>query len=255
MGWLNLGRRWPLVAAAFALVAFLTVSVLSALVGQETAREDLQATAVPLAALCDVDPSEAARVGANCEQARELARAGVDGTDGRDGAPGRGILGTTLSAGGRLVVAYSDGTTEDVGQVAGDDGVGITATTIEGGRMLVAYSDGRRVDLGPVVGPRGIGVAEMDGSTGRLLVTLTDGSVLDAGPLPPGPAGRDGEDGTDAPVVQTVTRTYADGSVEQCRRTGGTDVDPVFTCDRTPPPTPEGSTPTATAPTPPPIGG
>jgi hypothetical protein len=114
---------------------------------------------------------------------------------------------------------------------------------------VVAYSDGERVDLGPVVGRDGVGIAGVDGSTGRLVVTLTNGTTVDAGPLPRGPAGAQGDTGPTgpagdpAPSVRSVTRTFDDGTVERCTRSGGSDVDPELTCstteprEETPPPT------------------
>lgn len=233
--------RGTLVVLVALLAAILGASAVgTVLVGQRAESTAVQ-QAAPLDRLCRTVPGAAAQAGADCAQAAQIARDGalpvaINGADGNDGAPGRGVLGTSVRD-GRLIVAYSDGQTEDVGQVVGEDGVGIVASVVEGGRLVVSYSDGRRADLGPVVGPAGVGIADVDGTTGRLLVTLTNGEVVDAGPLPPG---RDGVDGESAPSVASVTRTYADGTVEQCTRDGGPDTDPRFVCDRTTPePAPE----------------
>ena len=51
----------------------------------------------------------------------------------------------------------------------------------------------------------------------------------------PPPAGAAGPAGPPAPSVQTVTKSYSDGSTESCSRTGGTDTDPQFTCTTTAP--------------------
>jgi hypothetical protein len=191
--------------------------------------------AAPLARVCANDPGAAARAGADCAQAAAIVR---DGVDGAKGEPGVGVTGTSI-VGGRLLITYSDGHTQDVGPVEGQagatgpEGRGIRGTTVADGRLVVTFTDDEALDLGPVVGRDGRGIASLDGSSGRLLVTLTDGDVLDAGPLPAGPRGETGEA---APVVQSVTRTYSDGSSERCVRDGGTDVDPVLRCDDRIPP-------------------
>ncbi len=160
------------------------------------------------------------------------------------GPPGRGILGTSI-VDGRLVVAYTDGTRQDVGAVVGQPGelgpggVGIAATTIEDGALVVTYTDGRREDVGTVVGAvgdPGRGIADTAAVDGRLIITYDDGEVQDAGPLPAGPMGSRGDqgdrglDGAPAPSVASVTRTYSDGSIERCERSGGPDSDPLFDC-------------------------
>lgn len=173
-----------------------------------------------------------------CDQAAQVQTDPVPGPIGPSGADGRGILGTSI-VDGRLVVTYTDGTRQDVGTVtgpagtAGLPGVGIEATTIEDGQLVVTYTDGTRADVGTVVGAVGAtgrGIASVEARDGRLMVTYTDGDVVDAGPLPPGPAGVQGDDGAPAPSVQSVTRVFADGSVETCTRTGGPDTDPVLDC-------------------------
>lgn len=242
-------RRYIALAAVAALIG--AVVVVAGLLGREvrteTAETAAQELARPLATLCREDEPRARAAGADCSFAETVAR---DGVDGRDGENGRGIVGTQLDERGHLIVAYTDGTAADVGPVLGapgapgEPGRGITSTLLDDGRLVVVFDDGERVDLGRVVGPAGVGIAGLDGSTGRLLVTLTDGEVLDAGPLPEGRQGERGERGEPAPVVASVTRTYADGSAERCERTGGTDVDPVFTCEREPAPAEPGPEPT-----------
>lgn len=226
------GRR----AARIAL--YVTVLAAVALIGVETVSDNLavglaQQTAAevarPLASICATDPATAATAGADCAQAVAVAR---DGVDGSDGPPGRGIALLDGST-GRLIVTFTDGSVADAGQLVGPDGRGIASIAVDTGRLLVTYTDGTALDLGPVVGADGRGIASVDGSTGRLLVTLTDGEVVDAGPLPPGPAG---PAGPSPGAVQSVTRTYGDGSTERCERTGGPDTDPELACERTGPP-------------------
>lgn len=232
--------RLALATATVAAVAVAVLIVRGEMVKGEIASE-AERFAGPLAAICQVDEPTARSVGTDCDRAEQVAREGIDAVAG---PAGRGVLGTEITLSGRLLVRYSDGSVADVGQVVGRDGAvgpggrGVAGTTLVAGRLVVAFTDGATADLGPVVGPAGVGIVSLDGTSGRLLVSLTDGSVIDAGPLPAGPMG---PPGTPAPVVQSVTRTYADGSVERCTRSGGTDVDPTFTCERTAPPSAEES--------------
>lgn len=47
---------------------------------------------------------------------------GIDGTNGKDGKDGVGIAKTEVDAEGRLVVTYTDGTSETLSKVVGADG-------------------------------------------------------------------------------------------------------------------------------------
>ncbi|MBN9108549.1 MAG: hypothetical protein J0I34_07180 [Pseudonocardia sp.] len=181
------------------------VSKQDAVQEKTVAVEQLGQVADPLAQLCAEDPAIRARVGAACGAAQAAVdsptvQAAKDGSNGTNGADGRGITGTTIGADGHLVVAYSDGTTRDVGKVVGDDGRGIATTTLDGGRLVLVYSDGTRVDLGGVVGPAGRSIVAATTDGGRLVLTLDDGSTLDAGPLPAGPRGQDGQQGGQGPA-------------------------------------------------------
>lgn len=160
---------------------------------------------------------------------------GIIGPVGPAGADGRGIGGTAL-VDGRLVLTYTDGTTETVGRVVGapgTQGVGITDSDVVDGRLVLTFSDGATLDVGQVVGadgtagPAGRGVAAIAAVDGRLVVTYSDGTTEDVGPLPAGPPGAPG------PSVQSVTRTFSDGSTEVCVRTGGPDTDPELACEVT----------------------
>lgn len=229
--------RAIVLAAAVGVAVLLGGQAVTSRVEVETARTVAVQQAAPLARVCEQDRAAAVRAGADCASAAAVAR----GEPGPAGPPGRGVAGTTI-VDGRLVIAYTDGTVQDVGPVVGGEGRGIRGTAIVAGRLVVEYTDGETVDLGLVVGPAGEtgrSIAAVDGSTGRLLVTLSDGTVLDAGPLPAGPAGAPGErgpQGPPGPVVQSYTRTFGDGSAEHCERAGGTDIEPVYDCTRTPPP-------------------
>lgn len=164
---------------------------------------------------------------------------------GEAGPSGRGITGTRMTEDGRLVVSYTDGTSDDVGVVKGAPGApasparGITGSTIEAGQLVISYTDGTRSTLGPVVGSdgrdgrdgnkgdtgdAGRGVASVGQVDGRLVVTYTDGATQDVGPLPAGPRG------DPAPTVTRQTFTFEDGSSRVCDRDGGTDETPNYRC-------------------------
>lgn len=135
---------------------------------------------------------------------------GPAGPAGANGQTGRGITGTQIRD-GHLLVSYTDGSTEDKGQVQGQAGAtgaggrSITSTTIANGHLVVAYSDGQSTDVGAVVGKdgatgsdgkpgRGVASVSINGSS-HLIVTYTDGSTQDAGQLPSGPQGAPGPAG------------------------------------------------------------
>lgn len=165
-----------------------------------------------------------------CTRAAQVQAQPIPGTPGRPGdagAAGRGVVGTSINPAGRLLVTFTDGLTQDVGQVvgvdgkAGADGRGITGSTLQAGRLVLTFSDGGTQDVGPVVGGDGAdgrdgrdgrGVASVDQVDGRLVVTFTDGDTQDVGPVPVGPRGEAGPAGPTCPggsSLQTVT--YADG--------------------------------------------
>lgn len=181
---------------------------------------------------------------------------GPQGVPGAAGPAGRGIASTQLSA-GHLVVTYTDGTTNDLGQVAGPAGRGITGTTINGQHLIVSYSDGQTADVGAVVGHDGTqgpaGPTGTNGTNGRgvesvtingsshLIVTYTDGTTSDAGQLPPGPQGPAGPTGRQGPAgpqgAPPSSWTWTDelGRTQSCTRSGGTDAQPTYTCTASPP--------------------
>lgn len=151
-----------------------------------------------------------------CQRAAQVQTEPIPGVQGRPGDPGRdgrGVSDMTVNSAGRLVVTYTDGSTEDVGPVigaAGADGApgrGIADVGITTGRLIITFSDGTTQDLGPVVGndgrdgadgqdgaegAPGRGIADVDQVEGRLVITYTDGTSQDAGPLPAGPQGDPG---------------------------------------------------------------
>lgn len=250
------GRWWLialvlLVLLAIGGVAYIASGANTATDQRDTAIDQKLDLATQVAQACasgQIPPTDRL-----CTKAADAVADPVPGRDGTSGAEGRGVTGTRVVA-GRLIVVYSDGTTEDAGLVVGAagapgvngaDGVpgtpgrGIVASTIEGGRLVITYSDGARADVGTVVGddgadgargPAGRSVVSTANVGDRLIVTYSDGTTQDAGPLPPGPP---------APSVRSVTRTYDDGSIERCTRVGGPDSDPVLDCQVTRAPAPD----------------
>ncbi|MCW2900913.1 MAG: hypothetical protein JWO67_3178 [Streptosporangiaceae bacterium] len=169
-------------------------------------------------------------------------RNGADGAPGAAGVAGRGIVSTAMR-GGHLVVQLSDGTTNDVGQVAGGSGlagasgVSIVSSSLFGGHLVLAYSDGHSSDVGQVVGqpgkdglagPPGRSVRSAGNASGHLVITYSDGTSDDLGPIPGGKEG--------APGSPPADFTF---SVD-----GGPLAGPqAFTCTPDPPGAVPGSTP------------
>lgn len=215
-------RRWLALLAAVAAASALAFAGIAAEVFLREA--DLQAQVTTLA---DNAKQNNAAAQTLADQVRKLGGtpvvspppgpAGATGPTGPAGAAGRGITGTSISA-GHLFVTYSDGITEDKGQVQGaagakgDTGRGITGANATSGHLLLAYSDGTTSDAGEVVGPTGPagatgaagrGIKSVATTGGELVITYDDGTTADAGPLPsgpPGPAGPAGPQGDPGPA-------------------------------------------------------
>lgn len=113
------------------------------------------------------------------------------------GPAGRGVAGTSI-VDGHLLIAYTDGVTEDKGRVVGqpgrdaEKGRGVAGTTLVDGNLILAYTDGTAEDAGRVVGPAGDkgdagepgrGIASSAITNGRLVLTYTDGTTQDLGPV------------------------------------------------------------------------
>lgn len=195
-----------------------------------------------------------------------VVQPGPPGAAGEPGKPGRGITSTSL-AGGHLIVAYTDGATQDVGQVegaAGAAGRSITGTAVVADALIVTYSDGTSANAGQVVGPQGAAgaagrsvAAVAVNAASHLVVSYSDGTASDAGPLPPGPAGPPGPTGpagptgatgppgpTGAPGHPPAGWTWTDtaGRQQQCTRDAGSpDTAPTYTCSAKPPGPPSSS--------------
>lgn len=250
--------RWRLfVRGALVVLALSVVAMMLLYVQQVTTTSDLRGEVGVLASQqADAAHGEQQLAG----QVRALGAtpivspaapvSGVPGPAGQNGQPGRGITGTSITN-GHLIVAYTDGHTEDAGQVVGADGKdgrGITGTSVTTGHLVVAYSDGTTADLGSIVGPKGDAgrgvVSETISSDYHLIVSYSDGTTADAGALPPGPAGKDGTNGTNGQPPVNWTARHADGSTETCTRASNFDPsNPTYDCtDSTP------STTTTTAP-------
>ncbi len=240
--WQRARRVQPiLVLAAAVVVSSIVVLVFdtqqaqteTAVVAEQRDQTAEQAVAAsdPVLDLCDdaTAVGEALRSdpGDPCALAAQVVATpipGAPGMQGPVGPDGRGITGTSITASGRLVVAYTDGTSADLGPVVGADGPegpegrGITASTLEGGRLVVSFSDGSRQDVGQVVGTdgadgatgpegeRGRGVASTAQVDGRLIVSYTDGTSEDVGPLPVGEQGDQGVQGVGVTDVRAEQR-------------------------------------------------
>lgn len=151
---------------------------------------------------------------------------GKDGVNGQNGAPGRGIASADISPAGILSVLFTDGGSQEVGNVVGpagqngapgkdgDDGRGIVSASISSeGILNLVYTDGGPIPVGNVVGPKGdtgnpglAGKDGKDGDAGRGIVSasISPEGILnfvytDGGPIPVGnvvgPAGPQGSPG------------------------------------------------------------
>lgn len=257
-------RRGWVVAAVFAALfaAFVGFMLWRGAQTAETeqhsaqTQQKLEKVADPLAELCRTDESVRARVGDDaCFTAAQVVSVPVQGPEGPQGAPGRGVTSTAI-VDGHLLVTYSDGERVDVGRVVGPEGPqgeqgrGITASNIDGGRLVLTFSDGTEQDLGPIVGERGAsgaegpqgdpgrGISSTQSVEGRLIITYSDGTTEDAGPLPAGPRGPEGpkgdqgEPGRNAELPSSYTEAYPDGTSRTCTRAEGdtNDASPTYSC-------------------------
>ena len=255
------GRRRMTVLAAIAGLSLVAFAVTFFLL---YAREgDLQQQVTALSSSAQDNHAAAQQL---AEQVRKLGGTptvqpppgptAVTGPVGPAGAAGRGITGTAISA-GHLFVSYTDGTTEDKGQVAGatgvkgSDGRGITGSNATSGHLVLSYSDGSTTDAGQVVGKDGAtgatgpvgaagrGVASLaENTNNHLIITYTDGTTQDIGPLPAGPPGPTGPQGVQGPAgsppagwtwTDTLGRNYT------CTRNASSpDSAPTYTCTAAP---------------------
>lgn len=129
---------------------------------------------------------------------------GEKGDKGDKGASGRGVTSFDISTEGNLVVAFTDGTTKDVGKVVGANGIdgvdgvdgkegrGILSAGLDAGNLIIRFTDGSTENVGMVVGPAGA-----PGSNGE------SGAVGDTGPQ--GEPGKDGISVIDLKVDDTGT--------------------------------------------------
>jgi|SRR5882757_394411 len=135
----------------------------------------------------------------------QTALPGAPGSPGAPGVPGKGIIKTQVDSTGELLVSYTDGSTEDVGNIRGpqgnhgargrqgdkgDAGRGISDTSISGTDLVINYDDGTDKNLGPIVGPKGAtgdtgaagrGVTSTTIQAGHLIVVYSDNTTADLG--------------------------------------------------------------------------
>lgn len=217
-------RKMLLTAVLVAVLAAVTIGGLVWLYLSNTAQDRTIAQLETQARQNAVDAQSLA------QQVRSLGGVPIvqppqPGVKGDPGERGRGITGTTITPAGRLVIAYSDGATEDKGPVVGakgDPGRAVTGSTLSGGDLVLLYSDGGRETVGRVLGEkgdRGRSVVSLMASTDyHLIVTYDDGSTDDVGQLPPGPPGPKGDPGRGVRRTEVIDcrwrTTYTDGVIE-----------------------------------------
>lgn len=164
----------------------------------------------------------------------------VDAIPPRDGPRGVGIESARQVDRCYIEVVLTDGTRSRYGSFCGRNGQpGKAGPT---GPTGVPGTNGQPGGEGPP----GVGVADVRADGCNVVITLTDGSTRVVGPFC-------------GPPVPEYTVNNPDGSAVHCRRDGGSDTAPVYTCEQTRPPatTPptatetetETVTPTTTAPT------
>lgn len=257
-------RRW---LALLAVVAAASALAFAGIAAEVFLREaDLQTQVTSLA---DNAKQNNAAAQTLADQVRKLGGtpvvspppgpSGAQGPAGPAGAAGRGITGTSIS-GGYLYITYSDGVTENKGQVVGatgakgDTGRGITGANTTSGHLVLSFSDGSTSDAGAVVGPQGAvgatgpagpagrGIKSVSTSGGELTITYDDGTSADAGPLPAGPPGPAGPVGPQGPPPTSWKWTDELGRTYNCTRDPSSpDSAPTYTC------TTASATPTTTA--------
>jgi Collagen triple helix repeat (20 copies) len=134
---------------------------------------------------------------------------GKDGKDGKNGTDGK------------------DGTTGAVGP-AGEPGRGILAADLKDGALIVSYTDGTFQNVGNIVGPKGDpGEPGQPGEPGK------DGAPgIDGKDGAPGAPGKDGLTpiSVDTDVFGNVTISYSDGSVAQAGKVILPTVE-IFSCE------------------------
>ncbi len=135
---------------------------------------------------------------------------------GPAGQDGRGLTGATVSN-GNLVLFYSDGSSQLVGNVRGPAGVGITAASVDEGKLTLDFSDGTSSNLGTVVGPVGA-----TGPPGPQGIQGLPGIEGDVGPK--------GEPGRGITSVDCVSDDTSNGSHWVIHYTAGDDTEAEGPC-------------------------
>lgn len=142
--------------------------------------------------------------------------AGGAGSPGMPGVPGVGYSGATLTPAGHLVLARTDGTTTDVGELPGFKAASLNGT----GQLVLTTLAGATVNLGTVVGPAGAagapgaaGATGLAGPAGAAGAAGATGSTGPAGaPGAAGAAGPAGADGKAATITVGQVATLAAGA-------------------------------------------
>ena len=155
---------------------------------------------------------------------------GEPGRPGQPGEPGRGIQQVEINANGQLVITYSDGTSSTLDKVVGEngqngadgtngtdgkdgvelvialtnetelnlgnvmgtdgndgkDGASVTAAHIDSnGHLILTFNDEHTLDCGNVMGTDGVGLRDIAfNESGELIITMTDDSIINCGKIP-----------------------------------------------------------------------
>lgn len=148
------------------------------------------------------------------------------------GQNGRGVSNAAIDE-GRLIISYTDNTSQDAGFVGGTgegepgepgaDGVGIANATVNGsGHLIFTLSNSAVIDAGLVLGPQG--QMGQDGEQGPQGLKGDKGDTGDTGPTgadgakgDQGEPGADGEDGISVSNAQVISGsliiTYSNGHI------------------------------------------
>lgn len=130
---------------------------------------------------------------------------GADGIDGQDGIDGIGIESARVGENGDLIFTLSNTTEINVGNVKGEngangkDGVSISGVEInQSGELVISFSDGNKNNLGNILGKDGVGIERIElDEEYNLTIYLTEGEPIKLGCIR-GEKGEAGQDGKSA---------------------------------------------------------
>ena len=169
-----------------------------------------------------------------------------------------GIANVTISPEGALTVELTNGTILNLGNIKGEDGIGISKSEINAdGELVLTYTNGTTANLGKVVGADGkdgtngtdgVGIKTVTLSTdGELSILMTDNSTYNLGNIKgekgdkgdQGDKGADGTNGTngkDGRGIESMAFdingqlivTYTDGTTQNLGSISGSTGDEIL---------------------------